>query len=271
MRPVMCSTAPIDIISSPLKITSLNAWGDRARKGQGSADADAADHESDLVDHAIGEHPPQVVLDDRVEDGKAGHRHADVDEHLRARKAAGERVHRDLGGEHAEVHGAGRRRLRIGIGQPVVHEGKRALDPERCEQQQPRDAVRTDLPEREGTRGTHVDESAREQQHSGQNVGEQVAQPGAKRSGAAPRPDEAYRRERHQLPEHEERQQIAGKDRAQRRPRVDQRCDVLHAVAQVQGEQGGEEGREVKEPSEHQAEAIHPQRRELHPEPLEGP
>ena len=26
MRPVMCSTDPIDIISSPLKITSLKAW-----------------------------------------------------------------------------------------------------------------------------------------------------------------------------------------------------------------------------------------------------
>ena len=26
MRPVMCSTAPIDIISNPLKMTSLNAW-----------------------------------------------------------------------------------------------------------------------------------------------------------------------------------------------------------------------------------------------------
>ncbi len=26
MRPVMCSTAPMDIISRPLKMTSLKAW-----------------------------------------------------------------------------------------------------------------------------------------------------------------------------------------------------------------------------------------------------
>ena len=74
---------------------------------------------------AVGEHAAQIVLDHGEEDREHGHRRADVDQQLGAGEAARQRVDRDLGGEGAEEHRAGRRRLRIGVGQPVVQERER--------------------------------------------------------------------------------------------------------------------------------------------------
>ena len=50
---------------------SATAWAAAPLMPEGAADPDADDHEAELVDHAVGEHPAQVVLDHRVEDREA--------------------------------------------------------------------------------------------------------------------------------------------------------------------------------------------------------
>ena len=46
---------------------------------------------------------------------------------------------------------------------------------------------------------------------------------------------------------------------------------MLNPLAQVQGEQRGEEGGEVKEPAEEQAQSVHSHRLEIHAEETQGP
>ncbi len=82
-------------------MTSLKAWATAPLRASAVPIPIPHDHEADLVDHAVGQHPAQVVLDDGVEDGEAGHDGADVDQELGARKAAGQGVDRHLGGEGA--------------------------------------------------------------------------------------------------------------------------------------------------------------------------
>ena len=57
---------------------------------------------------------------------------------------------------------------------------------------------------------------------------DQVAEPGAEGPLGLPRPDQEHRREREQLPEDEERDQVPGVNRPDRAPRVQDGGDVLH-------------------------------------------
>ncbi len=66
-----------------------------------------------------------------------------------------------------------------------------------------------------------------------------------------------------QLPVDEEGDQIAGKDRPHRRTDIDHRRDVLHGVLDVERVDRGQEGREVEDVAEDQAQAVDPDDREL--------
>ena len=55
--------------------------------GERRSDADADDHESQLVVQRIGQDAAQVVLDHGIEDREGGHRRADVYEKLGSRRA----------------------------------------------------------------------------------------------------------------------------------------------------------------------------------------
>jgi hypothetical protein len=69
---------------------------------QGGADTNTRNHETDLVDQAIGQHPTQVILDNRVENREAGHGDADIDQDLFTRKAACQAIDGNLGGKGGE-------------------------------------------------------------------------------------------------------------------------------------------------------------------------
>ena len=102
--PVRYSTAPIDMNSRPLNRTSLNACDTAPLIAQSVPIPMPTDHEADLVDHAVGQHAAQVVLDHGIKDRERGHRRADQDQDLdaadlRAGEAARQRVDRDLGRE----------------------------------------------------------------------------------------------------------------------------------------------------------------------------
>ena len=103
--------------------------GDRAVDRQRGADADAADHEPHLVDEAVGQHPAQVVFDDREKDGERGHDGADPDQGLGPRKAPGQDIDGRFGGEGAQPDHPGDGGFRIGIGQPGVQQRPGAIDP----------------------------------------------------------------------------------------------------------------------------------------------
>ena len=136
----------------PLKITSAKAWATAPLTASADADADARHHEADLVDHAVAEHAPQVVLDDRVEDREARHDDADVDEQLGAREAPRQRVDRHLGGEGAQEDGP----VGVASGYASVSQlwssGKPGLDAE-GEEDQPRRQrpVQPDVAELDGS------------------------------------------------------------------------------------------------------------------------
>ena len=140
--PTRNSTAPIDMNSSALEQDVGEGVGDRAVEGELGADADADDHEAELVVEAVGQHAPQVVLDHGIEDRKRGHRGADRHQNFGAGESARQRVDGDLGGERRQQHRAGDGRFRIGVLQPVVQQRERALDAEGEEDQRRRRAKR---------------------------------------------------------------------------------------------------------------------------------
>ncbi len=65
------------------------AWRDGSVDGQGRSDTDAAHHEPDLVDEAVGQDPPDVVLQYRVKDREGRHEGAEPDQQLGARERSG--------------------------------------------------------------------------------------------------------------------------------------------------------------------------------------
>ncbi len=143
---------------------------------------------------------------------------------------------------------------------------ERALDAEGDEDEPRGRSLEADVVERQAARVVEVEQPAGQEQKARQHLDDQVTE--ARRHGAlgAPRPDEKHRAHRHQLPEHEERHEIPGKNRAERAAGVDETGHVLHALAQVQRVDDGDEGADVKQISEEQAQAIHAHRGELEAE-----
>ena len=68
----------------------------RAVQGQLSTDADADDHEAELVVEAIGQHLAQVIFDHREDDRKQRHRAADQNQFFSASESSSQSIDRQL-------------------------------------------------------------------------------------------------------------------------------------------------------------------------------
>ncbi len=142
----------------PLEQDVVEGVRDGAVDRQRGADADAADHEAELVDQAVGQHAPQIVLDDRVEDRETRHDGADVDEQLGAWETACKGVDGDLGGEGAQEDRARGRGLGVGVREPVVQQRKTGLDAKSDEYEPRRHAVEADVVELQAASVADADE-----------------------------------------------------------------------------------------------------------------
>ena len=96
--------------------------------GQLGADADAAHHEADLVDDAVGENAAHVVFEQGVDDTVNCHHAANGDEDLPAGESANQRVHRSLCGVSAQDDPAHDGRFRVGVRQPAGERHRRRID-----------------------------------------------------------------------------------------------------------------------------------------------
>jgi hypothetical protein len=236
--------------------------------GQLGADADAADHEAELVVEAVGENSPEVVDDHRVEDRKGRHGRTDVDQHLGPRIAPGERIDGELGGEGAEPDGAAHRGLGIGVLQPVVQEGKSAFDADGDE-----DQVRSQAAEAEGAEFDRagvgdVKQGAGQQQDARAHLNDEIAHAGAIGALRAARPDQEDRRDGGQFPEHEKGDQVAGIDRADGPAGIDQRRHLLRCVRHLERVEHVDGGRREEDDSEHGGQPVDPEGRQLEAEEL---
>ena len=95
---------------------------------QCASDANAHDHKSDLVDHAVAQYAAHIVFDGCVEYRKDGHDGADVDEQVFTGKSAREGIYGGFGGKCTQKYRAHGRGFWIGVNQPVVEQGKGAFD-----------------------------------------------------------------------------------------------------------------------------------------------
>ena len=230
--------------------------GGGAVEGHLGADADSYDHEAELVVHAVGEHPTEIVDDHREEDRKGGHRGADPDQHLDPGKASCQGVHGHLRGEGAQKHSPRHGGLRIGVLEPVVEQRKRTLDTEGDENKPTTQAVEPHIVECQRARLVDVCHGPCKQQHAGGYLEDQVPHAGPIRSLAAARPDQEYGGDRGELPVNEKRDQVTGENRADGAAGVDESGDVLSGVLHAEGEDHADERRDVEDVAEHEAERI---------------
>ena len=133
-----------------------------------------------------------------------------------------------LGGEGTEEHRAGRRGLRIGIGQPAVQHREARLDAEGDEDQPAAGRIQADEIEGQAVAGTGIPDGTSQQQHPGTHLHHQVSHTGGQRVLAATRQHQEHRGDGQQLPEHEQGQQVAREHRAHRAAGIGKRSHVLH-------------------------------------------
>ena len=223
---------------------------------QFGSNSDPDDHEAELVVQAVGQNPPQVVLDHGVEDRERGHHRADPDQHLGAGVAARKRIHRELGGEGREPDRPGDRGLGIGVLQPVVQQRECTLYSE-GEENQPA-ARRADAKQIEPDRAARLEmhHRASEQQHAGCELHQQIAHRSAPRPFRAPRPDEHDRSRRRELPVDEQRDQVAGEHRAERAAGIRERRDLLVRIILVQRVDDVEQRGDREDVAESEAQTI---------------
>ena len=87
--------------------------------GEVGADAHSTNHESNLIDDAVGENTPHVIFKQGVNDAVKCHNTAYRYENLPARKAADQCVYGGLGGVGTQDDSAHDGRFRIGVRQPT--------------------------------------------------------------------------------------------------------------------------------------------------------
>ncbi len=105
--------------------------------------------------------------------------------------------------------------------------------------------------ELEGDRSGLVaqDQDRRQEDQAGEDLDEQIAHAGAVGALRVARENEEDGAERQQLPEDEERDQVAGEDRAERLAGIEQAGDVLARVLDVEREEDGDEARRARRDS----------------------
>ena len=230
--------------------------GNRAVDAHTWPQADADNHKADLVDHAVAQHAAQIIFNNRIEDGKHRHGRADVEQAFGAGKTARQHIDRGLGGKGAQKNRAGGRGLRVGIHQPRVQEWEGAFNAN-AEEDQPRGpAIDAQMPQRQRTSLLVVPRRADQKQQARADVDQEVARARGNSPFALVGPNLEDRANRQQLPEDEERDEIAGKNRTHGRARVQEAGRLLQPIFQMQREERGEEGGHVKEIAKEQAELV---------------
>ena len=120
-----------------------------------------------------------------------------------------------------------------------------------------------------------MDQRPGQEKHAAHYVHDQVPDPGGQRPVALSGPDQEHGAEGQDLPEDEKGDEIPGENRSQGAPGVDQPGRVLEGrpllLLQVDGEQKGQEGREMKQVAEQETQLVHPHQSEGIPEDRDLP
>ena len=121
------------------------------------------------------------------------------------------RVDRRLGGERGQEHRSCDRRLRVGVRKPGPEGRHRRVEQEGDEDQRERctPGIRRHVPEGERPGLGPVEHDPSEQAQAAEDMDQKVAEAGGDSGRFAAQPDEERRRNRHQLPEHEKREEVA--------------------------------------------------------------
>ena len=246
--------------------------GDRAVDRHVRADADAGDHVAHLGDDRPGEQLADVVLHHCVDHAVQGHDHAEHHEDVHAGAGPRQGVDRGLGGEGAQEHGAVERGLAVGLGQPRMqrHQGRVQAQ---ADHDQPGVELRVGHVHQVEGDVAHrpvAQHDARQQDDPADGVDEQVAVADRDRLRAAAEPDEEHRGKGHHLPEEEERQVVAGVDRAERSGHVEPGGHVLHRPVDVQAVESADHRHQGHDQGEHGGEFVHPAEHQLPIEEGEG-
>ena len=242
-----------------------------AVEGQLRADADARHHVAHLADDVVGQKPPAVVLEHRVDHPVDGHRRPHPDQGLGARKGPDQHVNRGLGGEGAQENGAGDGGLRVGVGEPGIQRRHRRVDHEGDQDEQEGEpALPAQGPDQEGAALQAEEHDAAEQQHAPGDMHHEIAEPGADRRLAAAGEDQVGGRERHDLPGHEQGEPVPGEDHAERAAHVQVGGHVLFRPLHVEGVDHADQGHDGEHQGEHQAQLVHLADEQLHAGEIEG-
>ena len=217
------------------------------------ADPDTRDHEAHLVHDRIRQDAPHVVLEQRVDDPIEHHVQADRHQCSGTRETHEERIDRRLGGVRREEDHAGRARLRVGVGDPGRERRGSGVDQEAREDEPARDPLRRERFEGDRARTRDVRGEARHQHHATEQVNQQVAHARIPGAGLVGRPDDGGRCHRHELPEHEERDDVSGQRDADCASGVDERCGQLERACPREREEARRERRDREDRREEPA------------------
>ncbi len=107
-----------------------------------------------------------------------------------------------------------------------------------------------------------ADEHTGQEQQTGYDLDDQIAQARGERPRRSPCPDEKHGAEREHLPEQKEGEQIARENGADGAAGIDQAGCMLHGIANVQRKHDADEGGEVEQNTEQSTQGVYPHRAE---------
>ena len=240
--------------------------GGRPVQGQVRPYAHPGHHVSHLADDVVGQHPPDVVFDHGIADAEDGHGRAHDGQDLESGKSARQYVYCCFRREGAQEDGALDGRLRICIGKPGVQGQHGGIKGKPAEDQVFGEArtARSDAVECETPRFAVVKHHARKKEESAEDMDEEVAETGVERVFRPSVPDEKDGGKGHDLPEDEQSEIVAGKNRPQRTAHIQESRDVVPALLDMERVQGAEKRHDREHPCEYQAELVDPSKDALH-------
>ena len=236
---------------------SANAWATAPFSASSRPDADAYDHEPELVVETVGKDTSKIVLNDCIENRENGHHRTNRDEDLGAGEAARQRVDGHLGGEGRQHDRPGDGRFWIRVLQPIVQQRESALDSKSKKDACRGRSAQAELTKRDQTCLSIVQKNANEKQHSGADLYDDVPHACAIRTFRASCPDKKDGCDRDPLPENEERNEIAGKHGTERTTCIDQSRYLLDRIALMQRVDSDNESSDKKHIAEEKTELVH--------------
>src|SRR3990170_2049345 len=228
---------------------------------RGRPEAHARDHVTDLAHDVVREELAHVVLDQgeghAVERHHATHEGDRLDPGLRAR----EEVHGGLRRVHAEEDARGDVGARVGVREPRVERDEPDVHP-RAQRDQDGGPPAGDGADREVSRFKEVCSDPAREESAAEHVEEEVAEARRDRVRAA-LPDEERRGDRHQLPEQEERHEVAREHRPDARTRVEEGVEVQPGAGECRGVECGQQRDQGEDVAHEEGKAVDPQEDEV--------